>query len=353
MNNILILIVLAVILFFTVDYIHNKYIKNKITEKFNNFNNSKDSYETFENTIDTDNTDTNTIDTDNTNTNTIDTDNTDTNTIDTDNTNTNTIDTDNTDNDDNISIVSVKNNNSSPKELYYKQYLYKKLSANNNDQIIKLNLTDSENEINIDFIFNNVLDHQKINEIPTDNNTAIIKDNNIINTDTIYNIEKKDCLYKDSDNYDNNNYKWVISQINSDLKAFTIKFTNLNDNNNSYLLLFTLKKSLLELYNNNINFQQLCSTTILDNIKLTLNGNKSIVISNIFVNSINFSEFTVNRIQKFHKNIENTIETKILSNSYENIREYNKIQANIDKLENYYKFKKNIAKTYSKYKTLN
>lgn len=313
MNNLLILIILSIILFFILDIIHNKYIKNKINEKFQNIEGSYEkfkslSYENFE---------------------------------------------DNDNNSTETTTTTKVPSNDDIRELYYKQYIYKILSANDKDQIIKLNLTNSENEINLDFIFNNVLDHEKINEL--DNNIAIIKDYNNLENNTVYNIDNQDCDYEDTDNHDNDDYRWNIKNITD--SSFTLLFTNLNDNTKTYTITIKLKdgNTLQSLYSQNISFKEMLSSTILSDgngITLSTPSNTNIDITSYYVNQIIFSNFTIKRLGNYHKIMSDTIEQQLLKPANDNIKEMAKIQKNIDKLENYYRFKKSMDTTYSKYKTL-
>lgn len=313
MNNLLILIILSIILFFILDSIHNKYIKNKIDEKFQNIEGSYEkfkslSYENFE---------------------------------------------DNDNNSTETTTTTKVSSNDDIRELYYKQYIYKILSANDKDQIIKLNLTNSESEINLDFIFNNVLDHEKINEL--DNNIAIIKNYNNLENNTVYNIDNQDCDYEDTDNHDNDDYRWNIKNITD--SSFTLLFTNLNDNTKTYTITIKLKdgNTLQSLYSQNISFKEMLSSTILSDgngITLSTPSNTNIDITSYYVNQIIFSNFTIKRLGNYHKIMSDTIEQQLLKPANDNIKEMAKIQKNIDKLENYYRFKKSMDTTYSKYKTL-
>jgi hypothetical protein len=306
-NKLVILIILAVILFFIVDYIYKNKINSRINEQFNNINGSYEKFKQLKG----------------------------------------------------LSCVkdyyNAKNNiieNFDNTNIYYKQYLYKIFSANNNDQISKLIIKNSLENINLDIIFNNVLDHEKINDITGEMHTAVI--NNTSTNINEYDIEDKlDCKYEISDNYDNNEYFWFINDLNEDLTGFTINFTNLNDNNKTYKIIINLKESLQDLYSNNVNIKQLFSSTILENIKLQTNDSSDeIEITSHTILMIPFSDFTVSRLSKYHENIKGVIEDKILDESYNNLKIFGVIQKNIDKLENYYKFKKNMEKNYMTYKTL-
>jgi hypothetical protein len=313
MNNILIFIILAVIIYFLIDYIYNQYLKSRINERFNNISGSYEKYKMLGNVI-------------------------------------NNIFY------NNILKSQKKGKTESfmdPERLtYYKQYLYKLLSSNNDDKIIKINLKNSDENINLDFIFNNVLDHEKINEDPEINNihtSIIINSNNL--DETKYNISSDNCEFTDTDNYDINEYSWKINNISDDLKIFTIEFNKLNDNQeiNKYKIIITLNKTLQELYSNNITFKQIIS--FIDNIELIYNDTNYNITSYSIIDLL-FSEFTISRLSKYHKTMENIIETELLKDTYDNLKRFDRINADINKLENYYKFKKNLEKTYSNYKTL-
>jgi hypothetical protein len=317
-NKLLILIILAVIIFFTIDYMYNKYLKTRVNDMFNNINGSYEKFKQLGNLSCTKDYYNNKV---------------------------------SKDFYTNIENFELDEN----RKTYYKQYLYKILSANKNDQIVKLKLKNSIKYIDLEIIFNNVLDHDKINDIvETDNNhTAIINDNilkgeEIIKTD----ITKTECKYEVSDNYDNNEYSWIITDINEDLLSFTIKFVNLIDNLKTYNLTINIKEDLQYLYSNNMEFKQLLSPSILNYIKLSKDSNPEIEITSYFVSMILFSDLTVSRLAKYHSNIKNVIENEILADSYDNLKKYGRIQKDINKLENYYKFKKNMEKNYMTYKTL-
>jgi hypothetical protein len=106
------------------------------------------------------------------------------------------------------------------------------------------------------------------------------------------------------------------------------------------------------LYDNAITIKQMLSTTVLSGMTLSVNGATAVDIPSYFVSNLNFSEYTVNRLQNYHKNMEETIETKILADAHSNLREFNKIRNDINKLENYYKFQKNLKNDYINYKAL-
>jgi hypothetical protein len=297
-NIILICIIFIVIIFFSLDIIHNKYLSLRVNEQFNNI---KGAYEPFK-----------------------------------------------TDYKINNNKYEIEEFISDEETLYYKQYLYKILSANNNNQIVKLILKNSIDNINLEIIFNNVLDHEKINEY--DNNIAVIKDVSKIDDKTDYLIEKTDCVYVEQNIYDNNEYKWKITNITDDLKQFEIAFTKLQDMASMITIKIILNKSLEELYSDNISFNQILSPTILSNIYII--KDTEIEISSYSVSMIQFSEFTISRLNNFHDNVENILEENILDKSYKNLRRFNIIENDINKLENYYKFKKNMEKNYMTYKTL-
>lgn len=314
-NNILILLITSIILFFTIDYIHNNHIKNKVDEKFNNIDGPFNRFNNLANQgIDIVNNDVNTL-----------------------------------------KPLSNIDFNGTERKTYYKQYLYKLLSANDSDKIIKLNLTNNSENVNIDIVFNNVLDHEKANEDGSDINNAVIKDNTVLDDETtIYDIEKDNCEYNDN-NYDNNDYSWTISNLNDDLNKFEITFTQLNiidGQQKTYVLTFTLNNSLMSLYDNIISFKQMLSNTLLSGMTLSVNGDTAVDITTYFVSNLNFSDFTVNRLKKYHINMEDTIETEILADAHSNLREFNKIRNDINKLENYYKFQKSLKNDYTNYKTL-
>jgi hypothetical protein len=198
-NNILILLITSIILFFTIDYIHYNHIKNKVDEKINNITGSYNKFTKLGNQI-------------------IDMLNVDINNVDSNNINKN----------EQVDVNNKVENFNDERKTYYKQYLYKLLSANSSDKIIKLNLTNNSENINIDIVFNNVLDHEKANGDGSDINNAVIKDNTVLEDNTtIYDIEKANCNYDDN-NFDNNDYGWTITDLNDNLNEFKIMFTQLN-----------------------------------------------------------------------------------------------------------------------------
>lgn len=314
MNNLLILIILSIILFFTLDSIHTKYIKNKVDDKFQNI---EGSYEKFK-----------------------------------------SLDYEDFEDEPTTTTTISELSNDDKRELYYKQYIYKILSANDKDQIIKLNLSNSEEKINLDFIFNNVLDHEKISEYGSDFNTAVIQNYDNMDNETIYNIDKINCNYEDNESYDINDYRWNIENITD--TSFTLLFTNLYDEYNNmdiiktYKVIFTIKDNytIQSLYSLNVSFKELLSPNIINSITLIVNDDTNEILTNYYVNQILFSNFTVKRLEQYHLNMTDTIENELLQPSYNNIRRHKELEENINKLENYYRFKKNMTNTYSNYKTL-
>jgi hypothetical protein len=318
-TNILLLIctIFIVAIFFLIDMMHNNYLSNRIEKQFNNISGS---YEAFKCGCNSDKTNETILGP------------------------TSTVSVNN-----NINVESFI---STEEEIYYKQYLYKILSANNNNQIVKLILKNSELDINLEVIFNNVLDHEKINDVDTNN--AVIND--LTNSEpSDYFIERNDCTYDDAIIRDNNEYKWKIINISDDLKQFELEFTKLKKDNildTKINLVFKLKTTLQELYSDNMSFKQLIAPTNLSSISITKG---TVIKENITTFSavmIRFSDFTISRLNDFHNIMEDVIEDNILDKPYNNLRKFGRIEKDINKLENYYKFKKNIEKNYMTYKTL-
>lgn len=304
-NNILILIIFVVIIYFLIDYLINYNINNKLNKKIENF---KGSYQKH------------------------------------------------IENGYNIEkfSTSTKKPYDKNKELYLKQYINKLLSANKSDKIVKLNV--KNNDIDIDFIFNNVLDYEKIND-NGDNNNVIVIDNNKDNKDNENNNEYTldSCANSEINKKDNNEFIYTIKIINDGDTEFP-KYNKFEiyikkvDKSYTYKLEFDLKADLMTHYNNNDNLD-----IILNNANLKykyengVDDNNEIIYktmnninSNITKSEITFSDFTVKRLNDFHKKIEEEIETNLLKDANDNLREFNKIRNNINKLENYYKFQKSL-----------
>ena len=195
---------------------------------------------------------------------------------------------------------------------FYKRYIYKQLSADENGNIYKLEINNQPT-----VIFNNVFSNSNIGEKQTC--TILTQKGEMIKGEyEISTLTENELGLK---------IEW-----NDETKANTINLTITYDEDNN--LISKVNKNGL----------------IIENITEFKNGGKDIDSSNYMFSKIQFSDLIVKKLDNYHKGKSAEIEEKILYPMYEKMNEYNTLKNKFDTLENYYKFKKNMDKNYSRYK---
>ena len=214
---------------------------------------------------------------------------------------------------------------------YYKTFLYKLFSINNEKNIIDITLFNDNDIEDHKITFNNAkkLKNDKSEYLPGD---ATIENSILYEYD---NICKDNSV----------NYSIEIN----DIKTFTLTFSK--NEINLFNMKFVLNVTLPELYNNLIPIDTV--NNFLNKNKLISNIEEIIIIKdvnetsyrNININEIEFVNYIKNKIEKSNLDLKKNIEKK-----YSLSKQYTTLEKNIEKLNNYYKLQKNIQQNYLPYK---
>lgn len=234
---------------------------------------------------------------------------------------------------DNIITLNTEDDNTRIK--FYKIFLLKQLSVNNNNNIYHLSLKFTEtNDTNsfyslygphMEIYFNNVLDNDKIKDNSFEKNICTIEhtENN--------KIKKLICYFTITINATNNFYINIYNIKNNEL-LFTLQF-NLKTNN-----------YITKLVNENKNLREILETT--EKFYIVLNDISQLLNDNYSIRTINFSNYTTDELNEFNKEIGTTLENSIYTDMYKLNRNYKRLENEYNKLNEYYILKKNLEKNY-------